>query len=133
MNTNEIKFNCKIYLEAEDVAQTRIISTTSAVKHVFKNNKNPYISAMQVEEDNDMEDFILRICASAEMTETCEEFADAEMLAPQLAEMLNDLAQAHSYLDMEGSLTVECGDLKESYHIVSERGEDFCDFEPVEV
>lgn len=131
MNKNEIKFNCKIYLEAEDVSQSRILSTTSAVKNVLKNSNNPYISAMKVEDENDMEDFILRIYVSAEVEEICEDIQNAEMLAPQLAELLTDFTQAHSYLDMEGSLSVECKELKESYHIVSRGGDAFCDFEPI--
>ncbi|MBO5372001.1 MAG: hypothetical protein J6A75_04675 [Lachnospiraceae bacterium] len=132
MSKNQIKFNGKIYLEAEDVAQTRILSTTSAVEAVFKNSKNPYISAMKVEADNDMEDFILRICICAEIEEICENDQNVEMLAPQLAELLTDLAQAHSYLEMEGRFSVECGELKEAYRIISEGGDDLCDFEPIE-
>lgn len=132
MSMNQIKFNCKIYLEAEDVAQTRILSTTSAVKAVFNNSKNPYISAMVVEADNNMEDFILRICISAEVEEVCKDEANAQMLAPHLAELLLDLVQAHSYLEIKGDISVACGELEEAYRITSEGGDSFCDFEPIE-
>lgn len=124
-----MKFNCKIYLEAEDVAQSRILSTTSYVKNLILNCSNPYISGLQLDEENDMDDFIIRLYLEAQIEE--ESAADAEaarMLAPHMAELLSEIAQAQSYLDMEGSFEVVYEDKREAYRFLSEGGDSFCDF-----
>lgn len=126
-----IKLNCDIFLEAEDIAHTRIQSTTECLKNVFKVHKNPYIKAMQIDVNNNLNDFVLRIEVKSTMEEVCEDLEAAEMLAPQLAEMLDEFSQAHSYLEIEGKFSAEYADVKESYRIVSEGGSSFCDFEPI--
>lgn len=128
-----MKFNCKIYLEAEDVAQSRILSTTSYVKNLIANCNNSYISRLQIDDENDLDDFIIRLYAEAEIIEdTVTDEKAAEMLAPHLAELLTEIAQAQSYLDMEGSFQVEYQELKESYTFKSEQGDSFCDFAEAE-
>ena len=54
------------------------------------------------------------------------------MLAPHLAELLTEIAQAQSYLDMEGSFQVAYQELKEAYTFKSEQGDSFCDFAEAE-
>ncbi len=128
-----MKFNCKIYLEAEDVAQSRILSTTSYVKNLIANCNNSYISRLQIDDENDLDDFIIRLYAEAEINEdTVTDEKAAEMLAPHLAELLTEIAQAQSYLDMEGSFQVEHQELKEAYTFKSEQGDSFCDFAEAE-
>ena len=128
-----MKFNCKIYLEAEDVAQSRILSTTSYVKNLIANCNNSYISRLQIDDENDLDDFIIRLYAEAEIIEdTVTDEKAAEMLAPHLAELLTEIAQAQSYLDMEGSFQVEYKELKEAYTFKSEQGDSFCDFAEAE-
>lgn len=128
-----MKFNCKIYLEAEDVAQSRILSTTSYVKNLIANCNNPYISRLQIDDENDLDDFMIRLYAEAEIIEdTVTDEKAAEMLAPHLAELLTEIAQAQSYLDMEGSFQVEYQELKEAYTFKSEQGDPFCDFAEAE-
>lgn len=128
-----MKFNCKIYLEAEDVAQSRILSTTSYVKNLIANCNNSYISRLQIDDENDLDDFIIRLYAEAEIIEdTVTDEKAAEMLAPHLAELLTEIAQAQSYLDMEGSFQVEYQELKEVYTFKSEQGDSFCDFAEAE-
>ena len=128
-----MKFNCKIYLEAEDVAQSRILSTTSYVKNLIANCNNSYISRLQIDDENDLDDFIIRLYAEAGIIEdTVTDEKAAEMLAPHLAELLTEIAQAQSYLDMEGSFQVEYQELKEAYTFKSEQGDSFCDFAEAE-
>lgn len=40
----QLKLSYKIFMEAEDISQSRIISGTSFVKNRLENQKNPYIS-----------------------------------------------------------------------------------------
>ena len=100
-----MKFNCKIYLEAEDVAQSRILSTTSYVKNLIANCNNSYISRLQIDDENDLDDFIIRLYAEAEIIEdTVTDEKAAEMLAPHLAELLTEIAQVLKWLRIEKDL-----------------------------
>lgn len=128
MSENQLKFNCKIYLEAEDVSQSRILSTAAYVKNLFQNSNNPYIAGIQIDDESDMEDFIFRLYLEADKEENCSDGEIVDMLAPQIAELLSIIAQAHSYLDMEGEFSVKYDGKIESYRFCSESGESFCDF-----
>ena len=128
---NTIKLNCSIFFDAEDIAHTRIQSTTECLKNVFKVHKNPYIKNMQVEVDNNLNDFILRIVVKSKLDENVEDFEAAEMLAPQLAELLDEFSQAHSYLEIAGEFLAEYAEVKDHFKIISESGSSFCDFEPI--
>lgn len=123
-----MKFNCKIYLEAEDVSQSRILSTTSYVKNLFGNAENPYIAGLQLEDESDMEDFVVRLYLEADIEEETKDAETAKMLAPQLAELLTEIAQSQSYLDMEGSFSVSYEEQEERYKFASSGGDSFCDF-----
>lgn len=129
MSENQLKFSCKIYLEAEDVSQSRILSTASYVRNLLKNSGNPCIARLEIDDESDMDDFTLRLYIESEIEETGFSEPQAEMLAPQIAEILSEIAQAQSYLDMEGSFSVKYGDNSEAYRFISESGNAFCDFE----
>ena len=45
-----------------------------------------------------------------------------------MAEFLDAIAMAQSYLDMEGSFSISYEGVEEEYHFESEAGRDFCDF-----
>ena len=45
-----------------------------------------------------------------------------------MAEFVDAIAMAQSYLDMEGSFSISYGDVEENYSFVSEAGKDYCDF-----
>ena len=129
MSEKKLQFNCKIYLEAEDISQSRILSTAAYVKKLLQGSQNPYIAGIQIDNESDMEDFIFRLYLEADKTEErCSDEESADMLAPQIAEVLSEIAQAHSYLDMEGDFTVNFNGKMESYRFASESGNSFCDF-----
>ena len=74
-----LKISYKIYLEAEDVSQSRIQSCTSFVDEIVKNHANPYIARAEVTNENDMDDFIVRLYADEEITEdVCDSENDAK-------------------------------------------------------
>lgn len=132
MSEKSLKINCRIFLDAEDVSQSRILSTTSYFNNVLKNSKNPYIKALNADNENDMDEFVLRLYIDETIDEdVCKDTENASMFAPQLAELLSELAQAQSYLEMEGSFEVILGEERESYRFLSESGDSYCNFEEV--
>ena len=60
MADNSLKISYKIYLEAEDISQSRISSTASYVSNLFKNCTNSYLQKAEVDNESDMDDFTLR-------------------------------------------------------------------------
>lgn len=129
MSENQLKVSCKIYLEAEDISQSRILSTAAYVRNLLVNSSNPYINRMQIDNESDMDDFILRLYIEEEFEEEeCADMEKAKMLAPELAELLSEIAQAQSYLDMEGSFAVSYGEKTEDFQFTSEGGNAYCDF-----
>ena len=46
MADNSLKISYKIYLEAEDISQSRISSTASYVSNLFKNCTNSYLQTV---------------------------------------------------------------------------------------
>ena len=61
MADNSLKISYKIYLEAEDISQSRISSTASYVSNLFKNCTNSYLQKAEVDNESDMDDFTLRL------------------------------------------------------------------------
>ena len=61
MADNSLKISYKIYLEAEDISQSRISSTASYVRNLFKNCTNSYLQKAEVDNESDMDDFTLRL------------------------------------------------------------------------
>lgn len=51
MAENQVKITYHIYLEAEDVSQSRILSSTSYVKNLFKNCGNHYFQGVDFDDE----------------------------------------------------------------------------------
>ena len=131
MAEKQLQLTYKIYMEAEDVAQTRIISSTAFVKNLFKNCGNSYFKETQIDDESDLDDFVLRLYAEKELAEdVCSAPADAKTFLGDMAEFLDNIAQAQSYMDMEGSFSIHYEGKEETYRFVSEAGNDYCDFTP---
>ena len=125
-----LKFSYKIYLESEDVSQSRIQSCTSFVNDIITNHKNPYLGRAQITNENDLDDFVLRLYADEEIEEDeCSSENDAKAFIDDMVDLLFDIAHMHSFLDMEGSFSVELNGERKAYVFRSESGDSLCDFE----
>lgn len=121
-------------MEAEDVSQSRILSCASYLKNILKNHKNPYISRAEVDDESDMDDFILRLFVEESIEEeTCGSREMAEGFIDDMAELVTEAAQAHSFLDLEGSFSIAYEGEALAYTFTSAGGDDGCDFEPMEI
>ncbi|MGN0482471.1 MAG: hypothetical protein ACI4HI_02855 [Lachnospiraceae bacterium] len=128
-----IKIEYKIYLEAEDVSQSRILSSTSFVKNLFQNCGNSYFKQVQFDDESDLDEFAFRLYAENTITEdTASNLEDLKNFCGDMAEFLEEIAATQSYLDMEGSFGIEHNGEIQSYTFKSEQNQDFCDFIPVE-
>lgn len=129
MTADTLKIEYKIYLEAEDVSQSRILSTASFVKNLFRNCSNTYFNQAEVDDESELEDFTLRLYADESIEETvCSAPEDAKNFPEDMAAFLDAIALAHSFLDMEGSFAVEYEGEKRAYAFRSDAGDDGCDF-----
>ncbi len=125
-----LKISYKIYLESEDVSQSRIQSCTSFVNDIITNHKNPYLGRAQITNENDLDDFVLRLYADEEIEEDeCSSENDAKAFIDDMVDLLFDIAHMHSFLDMEGSFSVELNGERKAYVFRSESGDSLCDFE----
>ena len=130
---DSMKINYKIFLEAEDVSQSRILSCASYLKNVLINHRNPYISRAVVDDESDMDDFILRLFVEEDIEEEeCKRPEMAEAFIDDMAELVTDIAQVHSVLDMEGSFAIEYEGEALAYSYTSVSGDDGCDFQLME-
>ena len=76
-----------------------------------------------------MDDFTLRLYVEETIEEeTCQNTEDAKSFLGDMAEFVDAIAMAQSYLDMEGSFSISYGDVEENYSFMSEAGKDYCDF-----
>lgn len=129
-----MKMNYKIFLEAEDVSQSRILSCASYMKNILANHKNPYISRAVLDDESDMDDFVLRLFVEETIEEeTCANQAMAEGFIDDMAELVTEIAQAHSFLDMEGSFSIAYEGEALAYAFTSASGDDGCDFQLMEI
>ena len=64
-----MKMEYKIFLEAEDVSQSRILSCASYMKHVLESCNNLYISRAELDDESDLDDFVLRLFVEEEIEE----------------------------------------------------------------
>ena len=55
MADNALKIEYKLYLEAEDVSQSRILSSASYLENVLHNHANPYIKCAQIDNESDLD------------------------------------------------------------------------------
>lgn len=124
-----LKIQYKIFLEAEDVSQSRIASCTSFVTNAIKNHKNPYIHCAEFDDESDMDDFALRLYTEATIEEAQASNPEAaEGFLDNMAELLDEIAHLHSFLDMEGSFSIEYEGEALSYDFESESGMAVCNY-----
>lgn len=128
---SKVRFEYKIYLEADDISQSRILSTTSFVEKSFKNSGNSFLEKVNVTNENDLDEFMLRVYLNDCLEEETDEEKEVDMIAPLLAEILSEIAQVQSYVDMEGSFCVSYNGRTESYEFASESGNAYCDFKEI--
>ncbi len=128
MTENQLKITYKIFLEAEDIKGSRILSTKTFVTHFFENCKNVYLNHINIDDECDLEEYILRLYVDHEIEEECRCNQDAENFVTDMAEFLDQLAQAQSFLDMEGDFTIEFHGNREAYQFKSEEGQNYCEF-----
>ena len=96
-----MKMEYKIFLEAEDVSQSRILSCASYMKRVLESCNNPYISRAELDDESDLDDFVLRLFVEEEIEEKeCTNPAMAESFIEDMAELVTGIAEAHSFLDL---------------------------------
>lgn len=132
MTNEKLKIEYKIFMEAEDVAQTRILSTEGYIKKSLASHKNPYICRAEVDNESDVDEFMLRLYVEEEIEEeTCENADAAEGFLDELAELLVEFARMQSYLEMEGNFSISFAGEQISYRFLSEAGNCNCTFEEV--
>lgn len=125
-----MRITYKIYMEAEDISQSRILSSTSFVKNLLKNCGNSYFQNAKVDDESELEDFTLRLYVESEIEEElCSSVEDRDTFIGDMAEVLDRIAQAQSYMDMEGNFSIEYDGKQEAYAFTSEEGMDYCNFE----
>ena len=108
----QLEISYKIYLEADDITQSRIHSSIAFV-----------------DDESDMDAFMLRFYVEQDIREeTCSSPDDADAFVLDMAEFLDAIAAAHSFLDMEGSFSWSFHGEKKFYQFRSESGQDYCDF-----
>lgn len=130
---DSMKLNYKIFLEAEDVSQSRILSCASYFKNILANHRNPYINCAVVDDESDMDDFVLRLFVEESIEEAvCTSQEMAEGFIDDMAELVTEIAQAHSFLDMEGSFAIAYEGESLAYAFTSGSGDDGCDFQQID-
>lgn len=129
----EFSYEINIFLEAEDVSQSRIMSSASSVKAMLEQSPNTYLKALEIEDESDMDEFALRLyIQKEEAEENCSDSESAKGFLDDAAELLAEIAHVHSFLNMEGTLKSEYQGGKEAYTFHSESGSLFCEFEETE-
>lgn len=128
MAEQTLKISYKIYMDAEDVSQSRILSCVSNVESMIKNHKNTYIKQAEFDNESDMEDFVLRFYVEEQIEEEDADTDQAEAFLDELAELLDEIAHAHSFLDMEGSFSIDFAGEHIAYTFSSEAGDGLCEF-----
>lgn len=125
--TLEITYN--IYLEAEDISQSRIMSAASYVKELVNNHNNSYLNRAEFDDESNLDDFSFRLFAKESITEeTCKNAEDAKAFIDDIVDLLFDIAHMHSFLNMEGDFSILYNGERKQYTFCSESGDSLCDF-----
>ncbi len=126
----QMKIQYKIYLEAEDISQPRIQSSIAFVKNMLQGCRNVYFKSAALDDESSLDEFALRLYIENDIQEApCSSPEDAESFVLDMAEFLDAIAAAHSYMDMEGSFTWEYGGRQKAYQFHSESGLGYCEME----
>lgn len=132
MANGKLVIDYKLFFEADDIAQTRILSSESYIKKSLSAHKNPYIAKAKGDSESDLDEFILRLYYDEHIEEEeCENADAAEGFLDELAELLAEIARMQSYLDMEGSFSISYEGEQIAYRFVSEAGNANCSFEEI--
>lgn len=124
-----VKISYKIFLEAQDVSQSRILSCASYMRNILAGCGNSYISRAVLDDESDMDDFALRLFVDEEIEEAeCRDAKMAESFIDDMAGLVTEIAQAHSFLELEGSFSISYKGETLSYAYTSAGGDDGCDF-----
>lgn len=125
----EFQYELKIFLEAEDISQSRIKSSYASIKAMLEQSANSYIKAMEIEDESDLDEFVLRFyIQTAGEEEKCSNVESAKGFVDDAAELLMEISHMHSFLDMEGTIQAVCQGETYSYTFASESGSCTCDF-----
>ena len=104
------------------------------IQRVLESCNNPYISRAELDDESDLDDFVLRLFVEEEIEEKeCTNPAMAESFIEDMAELVTGIAEAHSFLDLEGSFSVTWKGTTSAYAFVSPGGDDGCDFQELGV
>ena len=129
MENGKLMIQYKIFMDAEDVGQTRILSSASYVTKSLSAHKNPYIAAAKVENESDLDEFMVRLYVDETIEEeVCSNVDAAEAFLDELAGLLTEFARMQSYLEMEGSFSISFEGEEIAYRFVSEAGDSNCSF-----
>ena len=61
MADKKLVIDYKLFFEADDIAQTRILSSESYIKKSLAAHKNPYIAIAEPDSETDLDEFLLRL------------------------------------------------------------------------
>ena len=132
MEQRKLEIRYKIYMEAEDISQSRIHSSIAFLKNRLENSRNRYLKNATFDDESDLDAFVLRFYVENEIIETtCSSPEDAESFVIDLAEILDAAAAAHSFMDLEGEFSWKYHEEDKKYTFRSESGWDYCDFTEV--
>lgn len=123
------EMNYKIYLEADDIGQSRIHECTAFLKNCLDHSGNCYVRDAAYDDESDLDAFTLRFYVEKELREaSCTAPEDAQDFVLDLAKILDSAAAAHSFMDLEGEFSWSfCGE-KKRYTFRSPGGSDVCEF-----
>lgn len=129
MANGKLEISYKLFFEADDIAQTRILSSESYIKKSIAAHKNPYIARAVADSESDLDEFLLRLYYNEYIEETeCENVDAAEGFLDEMAELLVEIARIQSAIDMEGSFSIAFAGEKIAYRFISEAGDCNCRF-----
>ena len=130
MADTKLVIDYKLFFEADDIAQTRILSSESYISKSLSAHKNPYIACAKGDSETDLDEFLLRLYYNEHIEEEeCQNVDAAEGFLDEMAELLTEIARMQSYLDMEGSFSISFAGEQIAYHFTSEAGSTHCNFE----
>ncbi len=79
MEQRKLEIRYKIYMEAEDISQSRIHSSVAFLKNRLENSSNKYLKNASFDDESDLDAFMLRFYVENEIIETtCSSPEDAE-------------------------------------------------------
>ena len=124
MSNGKLVIDYKLFFEADDIAQTRILSSESYIAKSLSAHKNPYIARAKADRESDLDEFLLRLYYDEHIEEAeCADVDAAEGFLDELAELLTEIARMQSYLDMEGSFSISFAGEQIAYRFASEAGD----------